>query len=155
MVIVGIDPAFRKNGYALCINDISNNTVDFIIMNDFIQFVSYIDNIPKDSLFCVENSNLQNLSFDMTGNKNVIARKSRNVGMNQAISQLTCDLIISKGYKLLQISPKSKGNKWNNDITSILFKYHKEVKNYKGLESEQDKRDAYKLTIIGKQKNNF
>ena len=41
MVVIGIDPAIRKNGFALCFYDTINKTIDFQIM-DFIDFVFYV-----------------------------------------------------------------------------------------------------------------
>lgn len=152
MVIIGVDPAIRKDGFAICLYDIINSTVDFKVM-DFIDFILYIENLnPIDYIFCVENSNLQNLSFDMTGSKNIVARKSRNVGMNQAVSQLTCDLLKRHNFEVIELSPKEKGAKLTDAQVKILMKYDKEVKNYKGLKGEQDKRDAYKLSLLGKSK---
>lgn len=148
MVIVGIDPAIRKNGFAICIHNVITNTIDFKVM-DFIKFISYIEPLnTNDYLFCVENSNLQNLSFDMRGSKNIVARKSRNVGMNQAVSQLTCDLLKSKNFQVLELSPKQKGEKMNKDTAKVMLDQFSEVKNYKGLVSDQDKRDAFKLVLL-------
>lgn len=152
MVIIGVDPALRKNGFAICIYNVITNEVDFKVM-DFIDFIVYIENLnPVDYIFCVENSNLQNLTFDMRGNKGIVARKSRNAGMNQAVSQLTCDLLSRKGFKVIEISPKEKGHKMNHEQIEIIFgsEKHQNVSNYKGLKGEQDKRDAYKLAIIAK-----
>jgi len=48
----------------------------------------------------------------MRGNKNEVARKSRNVGKNQAVSQCTVDLCKTKN-KVIDCSPNQKGGKWN------------------------------------------
>ena len=147
MVVIGIDPAIRKNGFALCFYDTINKTIDFQIM-DFIDFVFYVmDRDTYSYKFAVENSNLQNLSFDMTGNKNVLARKSRNVGMNQAVSQLTCDLLKRRGFEVVEISPKQKGAKLENETFKALS-MNMTVSNYKGLKGEQDKRDAFKIALL-------
>jgi hypothetical protein len=147
MVVIGIDPAIRKNGFALCFYDTINKTVDFQIM-DFIDFVFYVmDRDTYSYKFAVENSNLQNLSFDMKGNKNVLARKSRNVGMNQAVSQLTCDLLKRRGFEVVEISPKQKGAKLEHETFKALT-MNMTVSNYKGLKGEQDKRDAFKIALL-------
>jgi hypothetical protein len=147
MVVIGIDPAIRKNGFALCFYDTINNTIDFQIM-DFIDFIFYVmDRDTYSYKFAVENSNLQNLSFDMTGNKNVLARKSRNVGMNQAVSQLTCDLLKKHGFEVVEISPKQKGVKLEHETFKALT-MNMAVSNYKGLKGEQDKRDAFKIALL-------
>ena len=153
MVVIGIDPALRKNGFALCFYDTINKTVDFLIL-DFVDFILITESFRNhdvnnylDYVFCVENSNLQNLSFDMKGNKGVLARKSRNVGMNQAVSQLTCDLLKRRGFEVVEISPKQKGAKLEHD-TFKAFTMNMTVANYKGLKGEQDKRDAFKIALL-------
>ena len=153
MVVIGIDPAIRKNGFALCFYDTINKTVDFLIM-DFVDFIIYTESLKKydvnnfrEYVFAVENSNLQNLSFDMKGNKGVLARKSRNVGMNQAVSQLTCDLLKRRGFEVVEISPKQKGAKLEHETFKALT-MNMTVTNYKGLKGEQDKRDAFKIALL-------
>lgn len=147
MVVIGIDPAIRKNGFALCFYDTENESVDFLIM-DFIDFILYNEGLHISSyVFCIENSNLQNLSFDIKGNKGVLARKSRNVGMNQAVSQLTCDLLKRRGFEVVEISPKQKGAKLEHETFKALT-MNMTVANYKGLKGEQDKRDAFKIALL-------
>ena len=149
MVVIGIDPAIRKNGFALCFYDSINKTLDFEIM-DFIDFILFSEDAMEATdnfAFCVENSNLQNLSFDMKGNKGVLARKSRNVGMNQAVSQLTCDLLKRRGFEVVEISPKQKGAKLEHETFKALT-MNMTVANYKGLKGEQDKRDAFKIALL-------
>jgi hypothetical protein len=149
MVVIGIDPAIRKNGFALCFYDTINKTIDFEIM-DFIDFILFSEDAMEATdnfAFCVENSNLQNLSFDMKGNKGVLARKSRNVGMNQAVSQLTCDLLKRRGFEVVEISPKQKGAKLEHETFKALT-MNMTVSNYKGLKGEQDKRDAFKIALL-------
>lgn len=149
MVIVGVDPALRKKGFAICILDTESKIAEFQIIESFVEFIVFVETSHQDTIFAVENSNLQKVSFDMKGNKGVLARKSRNVGMNQAISQIACDYIKVKGFNLVEISPRRKGEKWTH-IQTILFMNNHQHKfiNYKGLVTEQDKRDAYKLALI-------
>ena len=147
MIYIGIDPAFRKNGIAIC--KIENDKVNFYIAESFIFFLQFIDAIDYKCTIAVENSNLQNVTFDMSGNKNIIARKSRNAGMNQAISQMICDFIKYKGLDLKEISPAQKGKKLTHVLTTLIAKNQKhDLINYKGLDSEQDKRDSYKLALM-------
>lgn len=150
MVIIGVDPAYRKKGFGVCILDITKNSVSFVNITGFIDFMLFVDSIDYECIFSVENSNMQNTSFDLSGNKNEIARKSRNVGMNQAISQLVCDYINYKKYDLIEISPKRKGSKWTDNIIQMMFKKHDKIYNYKGLITEQDKRDAYKIALFAR-----
>ena len=114
MIYIGIDPAFRKKGFAVCIID-EDKTIRTIIMKSFLEFIAWIrDDAPAKAIAVVENSNLQNKTFDMSGTKATVARKSRNVGANQAVSQITFDLTKEK-YKNLafEVSPKQKGKKWD------------------------------------------
>jgi len=149
MVIIGVDPALRKKGFAICILDTESKIAEFQIIESFVDFIIYVENSQPDTVFAVENSNLQKVSFDMKGNKGVLARKSRNVGMNQAISQLACDYIKTKGFEIIEISPRRKGEKWTHIQTLLFMNNHQhKFKNYKGLVTDQDKRDAYKLALI-------
>ena len=85
----------------------------------------------------------------MRGNKNEVARKSRNVGKNQAVSQCTVDLCKTK-YRVIDCSPKQKGGKWNKATFNIVLsqKKHTTIKKT----SNQDERDAYKLALIALEK---
>lgn len=144
MLIIGIDPAFRKNGFAAAIMDTEEKTVRFIIFkngyNDFMSWILW--ERPDEAYFIVENSNLQSICWQ----KNAMA-----VGKNQAISQITVDVLRTfYGEKfVIELSPLEKGKKITN--LSIFSKYTKGyvLSNYKGLVSEQDKRDAFKLAFLG------
>jgi hypothetical protein len=150
---LGVDPAFRANGFCVCIISDTLDEVEFVNYKEgFLGFFYDIKTTflaDSKSVIAIENSNLQNTNFDTTGNKNVIARKGRNVGANQAVSQLTVDTC--KKYtsaKVLDLSPKRKGNKWNQEQFKAVLKLegHKVVQSKKG--NNQDERDAYKLALI-------
>jgi len=159
-IYIGIDPAFRTNGFAICIID-EEDTVSFKnFRNGFREFIRWVmDDAPTNAKYCVENSNLQNSTFDMRGSKGVVAKVSRSVGKNQAISQLVVDLL--EEYfgerNVYNIRPKEKGKK----ITDLaLFDAYVEsnghegkMYGYKRLKKQQDERDAYKLAIIARQKH--
>ena len=147
---VGIDPAFRINGFAMAIIDSKTKTVVYSQFKagfiDFSKWAIQNQQMFDKTLICVENSNLMNRTFDMRGSKLVIARKSRDVGKNQAISQNVVDLCQSLGFSVIEMSPKGKGNKWNHSTLE-------QVLNDEGLKPEvnktnQDKRDACKLALI-------
>lgn len=91
----------------------------------------------------------------MTGNRAEIARKGRNVGTNQAASELTvrsvCDRYGPKA--VLNISPRQKGAKWP-ESTFRAFARQDRVKLI-GYTGNQDQRDAYKLATIAAQQNRF
>jgi len=158
---IGIDPSFRKNGFAICI--IGGGEASFKIFEGFLQFFDWLQSYKKaneadewkdfktDTFFCIENSNLQALSFDMRGNVSVACRKSRDVGKNQAISQCTvdiCTLLFGKD-KVLELSPLQKGAKVENDVIfrAIAKDAGIALTNYKGQVGEQDKRDAFMLAL--------
>jgi len=103
----------------------------------------------KGASVCVENSNLQNATFNMIGTKAEVARKSRNVGANQAVSQIICDAIRFKCAKFLEISPLKKGHKDLDDSSAnSTCKRKGWVMNKKRL--NQDDRDAFKLMLLAK-----
>ena len=144
---IGVDPAFRKNGFALCIIDTSDKTARFkMFKNGFIDFASwFLFDAPERAIFCVENSNLQNKTFVMAGSKAVIADRSRKVGKNQAISQNTVDLLRTK-YKVVDCSPREKGKKWNAALYKLIMKQEKHITTKDA--SNQDERDSYQLALI-------
>ena len=146
-IFIGIDPAFRANGFAIAIIDTTDNTVLYKVFKDgFLGFTSwFLNDSPDNAIICVENSNLQKATFNMRGSKNEVARKSRNVGKNQAISQCTVDLCRLK-YKVVDCSPKQKGGKWNKEQYDSAMKREKHTTTKKT--SNQDERDAYKLALI-------
>ena len=149
-IYIGIDPAFRKKGFAIAIIDTTDNTVNFkTFRNGFLDFLGWmISDRPNisDTVFCVENSNLQKVTFDMRGNKNVVARKSRNVGKNQAASQYTVDTCRAYGFKVIDLSPKDKGGKWTEDGFKWVVKSKKLI--LSKAKPNQDEKDALKLAVI-------
>jgi hypothetical protein len=172
-LFIGIDPAFRSNGFAMCIIDISDKTVLFKMFKaGFLDFVGwFLHESPETALFCVENSNLSNVTFwthkdkktkklltaaQAKYNRNAVkispkelAKVSRNVGKNQAISQNVVDLLNTK-YPVVNISPKEKGKKWS-DKTAQAYLYTEKLKTTKKT-TNQDERDALLLAKIAKQK---
>lgn len=173
-LFIGIDPAFRKNGFAMCIIDMSDKTVLFkMFENGFLDFVGwFLHESPDTALFCVENSNLSNVTFwthkdSKTGalltaaqarrnpraiklSTKEVAKISRNVGKNQAISQNVIDLLNTK-YPVVNISPKEKGKKWLKNKTAQAYLFTERLKATKKT-TNQDERDALLLAKIAKQK---
>jgi len=147
MVRIGIDPAFRKSGIGFCMQEGKQ-----VIFKQY-SIIELLNDINagcfKNTSVCVENSNLQNTSFDLVGNKSVVARKSRNVGANQAVSQIICDAIRFKCAKFLEISPLKKGEKDLDDSSATTTCKRKGWEmNKKRL--NQDDRDAFKLMLLAK-----
>jgi hypothetical protein len=82
----------------------------------------------------------------MRGTRLVIARKSRDVGKNQATSQYVVDLCKERGYKVIDMSPKGKGQKWNSVTLGRVLKT--EGITQADTRTNQDKRDGAKLALI-------
>lgn len=151
-IYIGIDPAFRKNGFAMAVIDLTDRTINYKpFPSGFLSFLSWLlhdaPEVNEDVIFCVENSNLQNKTFDMTGTRLVLAKKSRDVGKNQATSQHVVDSCLAKGYKVLNISPKQKGPKWKSNKQLQQQLLINKIKASKKT-SSQDERDAAKMAII-------
>lgn len=148
MIYIGIDPAFRKDGFCMAMLDSETNEIEYKqFKNGFIDFYQwFLNESPEEAVVAIENSNLQNTTFDTKGNKVVVARKSRDAGKNQAISQITVDICKTK-YTVIDVSPKRKGRKWN-DVA------YNNVMRSEGITvprtSNQDKRDSAKLVLIAK-----
>jgi hypothetical protein len=113
-VIIGLDPAFREGGFGAA--TIENRVVTFGNIKSFADFLNFCDIAPGGVLWCVENSNLDDTTYQYLrgGNTRTLMAKSRDVGKNQAISQVVCDYLIKKfgAQRVTAISPRQKGAKW-------------------------------------------
>jgi hypothetical protein len=145
---IGIDPAFRKNGLGVCVvHPDGNVTFPRFKGRGMVGLVRWIQTeAPENVLVTIEDSNLQNTSFDASGNKNVATRKARNVGCNQAISATIVDFCIDRwGDKAVRpISPQQKGRKWTDGVFKGIAKQnnHQLPTKYR-----QDDIDAYQLAV--------
>jgi hypothetical protein len=155
IIYIGVDPAFRENGFYVCV--INDNIADFQKMKTFIDFVQFIDKIADNNLeafICIENSNETNHTFISPKVRSTSGREkiSRDVGKNQAVSQMSVDYAKYRlSIGVYSVSPADKGMKWSDLITKSEARNHGlELFNYKGLKSEQDKRDAFKLALRAK-----
>lgn len=155
MTYIGVDPAYRDGGFWVC--EIRGAIVAFYKMKGFIEFVKYIDELAENTIdvsICIENSNETNHTFISPTIRSPSAREkiSRDVGKNQAISQMSvdyCQYMLGSG--VYSVSPAEKGMKWTDKIARSEAKNHGlELFLYKGLVSEQDKRDAFKLALRAK-----
>lgn len=110
---IGIDPAFRRNGFGLCIID-ETSDVRFLRLRSFQDFVFWLmTDAPAENVRCViENSNLQDVTFRRGGR--ITHAQSRDAGKNMAISQCVFDLCVWKwGMSCVcGLSPREKGAKW-------------------------------------------
>ena len=151
MIVIGVDPAFRKAGFAICIID-EQSEVQGKMFKSFLDFIAWLTTpgeAPEFAIVGVENSNLQNVTFEMKGTKGMVAKISRNVGANQAASQYTVD-VCRWHYgpnNVIEISPKQKGKKWTQAIFKSIAKSegHKLIGRF-----NQDQRDAYQIALQAK-----
>lgn len=153
MTYIGIDPAFRKDGFWTCC--IEGKLTTFTKAENVLEFDRLMQSnfYPEDAFVVVENSNEQNFTFDMFGSTAEVARKSRNVGTNQAVSQLTVQSCIDRyGIEnVISISPKQKGQKYTEpQFKSIINQDKFSIVGYTG---NQDQRDAFKLALIARQQH--
>jgi len=147
MTYIGLDPAFRKGGYGAAIIT-PDKVVRFPRFATFMDFIFWITDeaIPRPAVICIENSNLQNVTF----NPKAGPSQHRDVGKNMAVSQCTVDLCrwaLGERF-VIEVSPKEKGGKWTTPETAAVMKDEKHRSTKKRL--SQDDRDAYKLATIGK-----
>lgn len=150
MKIIGIDPAFRVSGFGIC--ELGERSVCFPKIQTFIDFFAYANTFNKSTaqIFVVENSNLQNTTFSTyKANANQLQRISRNVGANQAVSQMVVDYLRYIGLEVVEVSPLQKGSKLNQKAIEYLAKSE-------GIElparMSQDDRDAFKLAYQQKRR---
>lgn len=143
MTIIGIDPAFRASGFGVC--ELDDNSVYFPKIHTFIDFFNYANTFikPDAQIFVVENSNLQSTTFtSYKANAKQLQRISRNVGANQAVSQMVVDYLRYLGLEVVEVSPLQKGAKLNQKAIEYLAKSE-------GIDlparMSQDDRDAFKL----------
>ena len=152
--IIGVDPAFRKGGFWVCILDYTERTAVFRSFRDVLTFDRWLQSpdAPAKALVCIENSNLQNVNFDTSGPRNVTARKGRNVGTNQAASHYTATAAVDRYGKnsVVELSPLEKGFKWNSrQFQAVAQQERLTLYNFP---DNQDARDAAKVALIGRSK---
>lgn len=148
---VGIDPAFRKKGFCVCIIDEQGDVAFTTFKNGFLDFLNWLQRLPEHAIIGVENSAMQNATFetptDQKQSVKVRLKRSRDVGKNQAASQYTvdvCRLLIGVN-KVVEISPRMKGAKWSK--ATFLRVVKSEGHNLLNYTGSQDQRDAYKLAL--------
>ena len=149
--IIGIDPAFRQKGIGFC--ELYGNQVTFKKYSINELLTEIVNGHFKNSIVCIEDSYIQNCSFDLTGKKAEIARKSRNVGMNQAVSSILCRCLEFRCLKLVRLSPREKGSKIDNTVVTDTCNRKKWVTNKK--RTNQDDRDAFKLMEIDEKRYKY
>ena len=171
MKYLGIDPAFRKSGFATCIIDEQNTAWFRTIKGGLLEFLKFIEEMPDDVIACTENSNLQDITFYthrapngtllsasqarfVRGarplKKSELAKASRNVGANQAASEYTYQATVKRWgeSRAFQVSPRDKGKTWADDRFQMVAKSEKhKLIDYR--RSKDDYRAAYQVALIG------
>jgi len=146
MIFIGIDPAFRKNGFSVAIIDKEDKTVWFPQVRSFFDFVMWAmdpQTHRAKAWICIENSNLQDVTFRRGGK--ISHKQSRDAGKNQAISQCVVDFCrwAFDETRVVEISPRQKGGKWDDKYTASVARSEGHTFLKKRL--SQDDRDAYQL----------
>lgn len=152
--IIGVDPAFRQGGFWVAIVDRTEQSIVFRQFASVLHFDRWLQSpdAPAAVLVCIENSNLQNVNFSTTGGVRVAARKGRNVGANQAASQLAVTAARDKygPDSVIELSPLEKGTKWTSrQFQAVLKQERLTVYNFP---DNQDARDAAKVALVGESK---
>jgi hypothetical protein len=100
----------------------------------------------------VEDSSLQNVTFNSSINRAILSRMSRNVGMNQAASRIAYEWIKLQGCEAYNISPEQKGKKWGKEIFMKVFQNegYKFEPNFKPAKISQDEIDCFTLALQAK-----
>ena len=149
--LIGVDPALRIKGMAVCI--IADRSM---IFKRYKRFVDFINDVPNWSQFnpvvLVEDSSLQNVTFNNSINRAILSRMSRNVGMNQAASRIAYEWIKDNGFEAYNISPEAKGKKFNKDVFMrvVASERLKFEPNFKPAKISQDEIDAFFLALMAK-----
>ncbi len=149
--LIGVDPAIRINGMAACI--ISDKVIIFRKYKRFVDFINDVPNWAKyNPIVLVEDSSLQNVTFNSSINRAILSRMSRNVGMNQAASRIAYEWIKENGFNAFNISPEGKGRKWNKDVFLKVVQQErlKFEPDFKTAKVTQDMIDAFFLALMAK-----
>jgi hypothetical protein len=145
-LFIGVDPAFRRNGFAICIID-DTKEVCYKTFHSVVDYIFFINNLDAYNtvVVCIENSNMQPEIFDKKPTKKEQIEHARNIGKNQATSQIiyeyTKRLYASTTF---QVSPKQKGAKPNLLQSRKMLEGYR----YKALPANQDEMDALLLATI-------
>jgi hypothetical protein len=125
----------------------------------FIKYKRFVDFL-KDSvqwrllnpIVMVEDSSLQNITFNNSTNRAILSRMSRNVGMNQGASRIAYEWIKEYGCEVYNISPEQKGKKWSKEMFLKIFERegYKSELDFKPVKISQDEIDCFSLAIQAK-----
>ena len=150
---IGVDPAIRLNGMAACFI-LPDKQVVFKRYKRFVDFLIHAQDYRSFYLpvVLVEDSSLQNVTFNSSINRAILSRMSRNVGMNQGASRIAYEWIKEQGCEAYNISPEQKGKKWGKEIFMKVFQNegYKFEPNFKPAKISQDEIDCFTLALQAK-----
>jgi hypothetical protein len=150
---IGVDPAIRINGMAACFI-LPDKKVVFKRYKRFVDFLIHAQDYRSFYLpvVLVEDSSLQNVTFNSSINRAILSRMSRNVGMNQGASRIAYEWIKLQGCEAYNISPEQKGKKWGKEIFMKVFQNegYKFQPNFKPVKISQDEIDCFTLALQAK-----
>jgi len=127
-----------------------------VIFKKYKRFVDFLKDSVRWKLLnpvvMVEDSSLQNITFNNSTNRAILSRMSRNVGMNQGASRIAYEWIKENGCEAYNISPEQKGKKWGKEIFMKVFQNegYKFETNFKPAKISQDEIDCFTLAIQAK-----
>lgn len=152
-IYIGVDPAFRQGGFWACVLDMETKKANYLQFQDLLHWHDWLRSgaAPQSAIVAIENSNEQNTNFDTTGTRTELARKGRNVGANQAVSELAYRSALRKYGRenVFSVSPREKGRKYTREQFSYVVR--QDGVDHPG-DTNQDQRDAYKLAAIARRK---
>ena len=149
---IGVDPALRINGMAACFINYDKT----VVFKKYKRFVDFLKDSVRWKLLkpvvMVEDSSLQNITFNNSTNRAILSRLSRNVGMNQGASRIAYEWIKDNGCEAYNISPEQKGKKWSKEMFLKIFERegYKFEPDFKPAKISQDEIDCFSLAIQAK-----
>lgn len=158
MTILGIDPAFRQEGTALCLQ--KDRELLFWRPKDLWELMDWIRVHRHDlDYVMVEDSYQDRVTYPRGKGKKLkvgtIAKISRDVGMNQAASQYIISWAIKclGEDKVIGVTPGQKGKKQPDNIFQGIVRQDKMtiIGGYKPQKNYQDERDAYMVICAGRE----
>ena len=150
--LIGVDPAIRINGMAACFIECDKQ----VVFKKYKRFVDFLKDSVRWKLLkpvvIIEDSSLQNITFNNSTNRAILSRMSRNVGMNQAASRIAYEWIKDNGCEAYNISPEQKGKKWSKEIFLKIFERegYKFEPDFKPAKISQDEIDCFTLALQAK-----
>ena len=127
-----------------------------VVFKKYKRFVDFLKDSVRWKLLnpvvMVEDSSLQNITFNNSTNRAILSRMSRNVGMNQGASRIAYEWIKDNGCEAYNISPEQKGKKWSKEMFLKIFERegYKFEPDFKIAKISQDEIDCFSLAIQAK-----